>query len=415
MDLTETYGDVSSFQRGPFRIYFVSNPELIRDILVTNSVSFKKSRALQVAKVLLGNGLLTNEGESHRRRRKLMQPVFHRKRIAGFADMMVSRAIAASERIEPGKYRDMVATMMPLSLSIVAKALFDAEVDDEADEIGKALTDVLSLYSRITSPYSLLLTLLTLPVNWRLLGAKRRLDRTIYRLIEEHRASGKDSDTLLGMLLGATDEETGDKLSDSEVRDEAITLLLAGHETMALALSWTWYLLSQHPEQEARLHAELDEVLGGRAPTLDDVTNLRYTRMVLAESMRLYPPAPMVGRRVIKTYQLGPYSLEPGVIVWTSPYVTHRRPEHWPEPEKFEPERFTPEQEAGRHKFAYFPFGGGPRVCIGDQFAWMEGILLIAAIAQQWKFRLAPGHPIGLDPRVTLRPRFGLRMQAIPR
>jgi len=301
--------------------------------------------------------------------------------------------------------------MMRLTLAIVGKTLFDADVESEAPEIGKALTDVMQLFERITNPLSGLLDKLPLPANIRWLRAKERLDSTIYRIINERRASGEDRGDLLSMLLLAQDEEgDGGSMTDEQLRDEAMTLFVAGHETTANALTWTWYLLSQHPDVEEKLHEEIDNVLAAKLPTAADVARLRYTEMVFAESMRLYPPAWTLGRRVLSDYQIGPYVVPAGSIVLMSPWVMHRDPRFFPDPLKFDPERWTPEAREARPKFSYFPFGGGPRVCIGEQFAWMEGALLIATIGQQWKMRLAPGQRVEPKAMITLRPKYGMRM-----
>lgn len=324
---------------------------------------------------------------------------------------MVEYATRARDRWQKDETLDIWQEMMRLTLGIVGKTLFDADVEAEAPEIGKALTSVMQLFDRITNPLGNLLDKLPLPSNVRWLKAKERLDSTIHRIIEEHRATGVDRGDLLSMLLLAQDEEgDGGSMSDAQLRDEAMTLFVAGHETTANALTWTWYLLSQHPEVEAKLHEEIDSVLSGKVPTADDVPKLRYTEMVFAESMRLYPPAWTLGRRVLTDYQVGGYVLPAGSIILMSPWVTHHDERYFPEPFKFDPERWTPEARESRPKFSYFPFGGGPRVCIGEQFAWMEGVLLIATIAQQWKMRLAPDQIVEPKAMITLRPRQGMRM-----
>jgi cytochrome P450 len=301
--------------------------------------------------------------------------------------------------------------MMRLTLSIVGKTLFDADVEAEATEIGKALTDVMQLFERITNPFSVLLDRLPLPANIRWVKAKARLDETIYRIINERRASGRDQGDLLSMLLLAQDEEgDGTSMTDQQLRDEAMTLFVAGHETTANALTWTWYLLSQNPGVEAKLHSEIDELLCGRRPEARDFQDLRYTEMVFAESMRLYPPAWTMGRRVLNDYQVGQYVIPSGSIILMSPWVMHHDPRFYPEPYKFDPERWRPEAREARPKFSYFPFGGGPRVCIGEQFAWMEGVLLIATVAQKWRMRLAPQQRVEPKAMVTLRPKYGMRM-----
>jgi cytochrome P450 len=411
LDSARELGDIVHLKFGPQDVYLLNHPDYIRDVLVTNSRNFEKSRGLQVAKKFLGEGLLTSEGEFHRRQRRLAQPAFHRQRINAYGKTMVDYAERTRNRWQPDDTMDIWQEMMRLTLAIVGKTLFDADVESEASEIGAALTSVMQLFERITNPLGGLLDKLPLPSNTRWLKAKERLDSTIYRIIEEHRARGVDRGDLLSMLLLAQDEEgDGAGMTDAQLRDEAMTLFVAGHETTANALTWTWYLLSQHPDVEARLHDEIDSVLGGHLPSADDVPNLRYTEMVFAESMRLYPPAWTMGRRVLSDYQVGGYLIPANSIVLMSPWVTHHDARYFPEPFTFDPERWTPEARESRPKFSYFPFGGGPRVCIGEQFAWMEGVLLIATIAQQWKMRLAPGQQVEPKAMITLRPRYGMRM-----
>lgn len=405
------HGDIVRlpFTRQP--LFLINHPDLIKDIFVTSQKQFKKGRGLERAKKLLGDGLLTSEDPYHLRQRRLIQPAFHRQRIAAYAEQMTFYAAKTSAGWKDGETLDMAEEMLHLALAIVGKTLFNAEVEGEAGEIGDALTEVFALFHTLMLPMADLLEKLPIPSVRRFARARARLDVTIYRLIEEHRASGVDRGDLLSMLLMARDEEDGDaQMTDLQVRDEALTIFLAGHETTANALAWTWYLLSQNPDAETKFHAELDRVLAGRTPTLDDLPNLPFTRKVLAEALRMYSPAWVVGRRVLSDYKIDKFLLKRGDIVLMSQAVMHYDPRYWDNPEQFDPERWTPEAEAARPKFAYFPFGGGPRVCIGEQFAWMEEMLLLAALGQQWTMRLAPGQVIATQPIITLRPKFGMRM-----
>ena len=409
--LTERYGDLVYFEFGPQPMFLVNNPDYIRDVFVTHNRKFMKGEGLQRAKRLLGEGLLTSEGEFHLRQRRLAQPAFHRQRIAGYAATMVEYAGRACDRWRAGETRDVAREMMRLTLAIAGKTLFDANVEGEADEIGKALTTTFELFNTLTLPFRQLLERLPLPAGKRFLKARERLDATIYRIINERRASGEDRGDLLSMLIAARDEEgDGSGMTDEQLRDEAMTIFLAGHETTANALTWTWYLLSQHPEIEARFHAEVDEALKGALPTAEDFPRLRYTEMVLAEAIRLYPPAWVIGRRALCDHQIEGHKIPARSILLISPYVTHHDARFFPDPFRFDPERWTPEARESRPKFSYFPFGGGPRVCIGESFAWMEGALVLATIAQRFKMRLAPGHPVEMRPLVTLRPKHGMRM-----
>jgi cytochrome P450 len=409
--MARDYGDIAHYKIGPQHLFFINDPELIRDVLVTNQKNFHKSRGLERAKRLLGNGLLTSEGEFHLRQRRLAQPAFHRQRIAAYGSTMVEFAERARTRWKDGATLDMHTEMMRLTLDIVAKTLFDADVDAEAAEIGKAMTTAFESFNYAMIPFTEYLDHVPIPPVRRFNSARDRLDKTIFRLIAERRASGEDRGDLLSMLLLAQDTEgDGTGMSDAQLRDEALTIFLAGHETTANALTWTWYLLSQHPEVEKRFHAEIDS-LNGVSPTIDDLARLPYTRMVLAESMRLYPPAWAIGRRALDAFQMREFNVPAGAVVLMSQYVMHRDARYFPDPDRFDPERWTPEAQASRPKFSYFPFGGGARVCIGEQFAWMEGILLLATIGQRWKMRLVPDQIVDVQPLITLRPRFGMRME----
>jgi len=389
----------------------INHPDYIKEVLVTNNQNFIKGLALQRAKRLLGEGLLTSEGEFHRRQRRLAQPAFHRQRIASYSTVMTNYAAAASARWHDGETLDIAEEMMRLTLAIVGKTLFDADVESQAEEVGEAMSVVMDLFNTLTVPFFELLEKLPLPQMQRFKKARARLDRIIYRLIEERRRSGEDRGDLLSMLLLAQDEEgQSGGMSDAQVRDEALTIFLAGHETTANALTWTWYLLSENPAAETKLHEELQAVLGARIPAVDDFPRLRYTEMVLAESMRLFPPAWAIGRLAVDDCEIGGYLAPSRSLVLMSQYIMHRDARYFPEPERFDPERWTPEARESRPQFSYFPFGGGPRRCIGEGFAWLEGVLLLATLAQQWQMRLIANHSVALRPVITLRPKYGMRM-----
>jgi cytochrome P450 len=411
MGLARDYGDIVYFKLGPQEIYFLNNPDCIRDVLVTNSRNFTKSRSLELAKRLLGEGLLTSEGEFHRRQRRLAQPAFHRQRINGYAEVMVDYAIRTRDRWHTDATVDIGQEMMRLTLSIVAKTLFDADVESEAQQVGESLTAIMGLFNRVAAPFPQLLEKLPLPSNFKFQRARNHLDAIIYRIVTERRASGEDRGDLLSMLMLATDVEgDGTGMTDRQLRDEAMTLFLAGHETTANLLTWTWYLLSQNPDAEVKLHHEIDAVLGDRAPSAEDFPRLRYAEMVLAESMRLYPPAWAIGRRAIDDYEVKHYQIPARSVILMSPFVMHHDSRYFPDPFKFDPERWTPEAREARPRFSYFPFGGGPRVCIGEGFAWMEGVMLLATLAQRWRLRLQPGQRVEPRPMITLRPKRPIRM-----
>ena len=411
VESAEKYGDIVFFKVGNERIYLLNHPDLIRDVLVTNQKNFTKSRALVRAKKVLGEGLLTSEGEFHLRQRRLAQAAFHRDRIATYARAIVAYSQLTRSRWISGEILDVHDEMMKLTLAIVAQTLFSADVEGEAAEIGDALTTTFAAFNIGILPFSEVLERLPLPYMRRFNSARARLDTTIYRIIHDRRASGEDKGDLLSMLLMAQDTETaGGGMTDIQIRDEAMTIFLAGHETTANALTWTWYLLSQHPEVEARFHREL-QTLGNRLPTPDDFARLTYTRMILAESMRLYPPAWAVGRRAIADFEIGGYHIPARSMVLMSQYITHRDPRFYPTPERFDPDRWLPDVVASRPKFAYFPFGGGTRICIGEHFAWMEGVLVLATIGQRCRLGYVYTTAPEVDPTITLRPRDGMPMR----
>ena len=432
-DLARTYGDIVAYRLGGEQLYFVNDPQQIKDILITHNRNFTKGRALQRTKRLLGEGLLTSEGATHLRQRRLVQPAFHRERIAAYADTMVEYADRSRGRWRDGATLDVAQEMNRLTLSIVGKTLFDVDVQSQAAEVGVALTRVIETFWMTMLPFSDLLEHLPVPKLRRARAARAQLDAIIYGMIAERRQSRRDHGDLLSMLLSAQDEEAegaggppslGDTrsrigaaglMSDEQVRDEAMTIFLAGHETTANALTWTWYLLSTAPDVEAKLHAEVDRALQGKLPGVTDIAALPFVERVVTESMRLYPPAWIIGRRAITAYPLGPYMAPARSIMVMSPFVVQRDARYYKEPERFDPDRWTPEFRAALPKFAYFPFGGGPRQCIGESFAWMELILLVATIAQQWQLRLVPGHPVVLQPLVTLRTKHGMRMTVTQR
>jgi cytochrome P450 len=406
------HGDVAAFRFGPRRLYLLSHPDLVRDVFVTHHRNFIKSLALQRARVLLGTGLLTSEGEFHLRQRRMAQPAFHRDRVAALAATMADYAGRAAEGWRAGREMDVVREMNRLTLAIAGDTLFGADVEGEAEEVARALDAALGMFDRLTNPFGILLDRLPLPGTIRLRRARAALDATIYGIIERRRASAVDRGDLLSLLLAARDDEgDGGGMTDEQLRDEALTLFLAGHETTANALAWSWHLLAANPEAEARLHAEVDAVVGDRLPTADDYPRLPYTRAVFAESMRLYPPAWTVGREPLEDFAAGGYRIPAGTVVMMSPWVVHRDPRWWPDPERFDPGRWAPEAEAALPRFAYFPFGGGPRKCIGEGFAWMEGVIVLATLARRWRLRPSPGAVVTTAPSITLRP-AGMRMRA---
>lgn len=410
--LAETYGKITHYKIGPEHIVFINDPELIKEVLINQHANFTKERTQERMKILVGEGLITSEGKYHQRQRHLAQPAFHRQRINTYAETIVDRTARCRDawQQKSGAF-DVAQEMMHLALSIVGKTIFGSDLESEVEEIASEVNAVMRLYNFLVAlPRAEYLLDYPIPGLRRFRRARARLDATVYRMIREHRESGDRGD-LLSMLLAARYED-GTGMGDLQLRDEVITIFLAGYETAANALTWTWYLLSQNLEAEARLHEEIDRVLGSGPATVEDLPKLQYTEMVVAESMRLYPPAWAMGRRSIDAFELGGYYFPPRTSVFCSQYIMHRNPEFFPDPLRFDPERFTPEAKAARPRFAYFPFGGGKRQCIGESFAWMELVLVIATITQRWKLRLEPGHRVEPQPLITLRPKYGMRMTA---
>ena len=410
-ELARTYGDLVYVHMGGEQVFLVSDPALVRDVLVTNQRLFMKGRGLERAKRLLGEGLLTSEGAVHVRQRRLIQPAFHRDRISSYAEVMTGYADRVRGSWVDGQTIDASQEMMRLTLGIVGKTLFDKDVESQAREVGDALAAVMDSFWMQMLPFYELLEKLPLGALRRSREARARLDAIIYGIIAERRQSHHDRGDLLSMLLSAQDEEgDGRGMTDQQVRDEVMTIFLAGHETTANALSWSWHLLSGAPEVEASLHEEIDRVLQGRLPTLADVPLLPVTERIVTEAMRLYPPAWIIGRRALADYPIGGYVAPKRSIIVISPYVIHRDARYYSEPDRFNPDRWTPEFKAGLPPFAYVPFGGGARRCIGESFAWMELVLVLATVAQHWKLVSIPGHPVETQPVVTLRIKHGLKM-----
>ena len=407
------HGDVAHLKLGPKHFYLLTRPECVKDVLVTHHRRFT-GLAFEAAKRLIGEGLLSAQGDAHRRQRRLVQPAFHRDRLGAYGTAMVEHALRWCERQHDGAAVEMREQMMRLTLGVVGETMFGASDGSAADDVRELLDAAGALFGPLTFPFARLLERLPLPAARRFVAARARLDARVYRLLRERRADGADRGDLLSMLLLAQDvgdERDGASLTDRQVRDEVVTIFLAGHETTATALTWSWYLLSRHPEVERRLHAELDEVLGHQPPTPEDLPRLPYAAGVFAETLRLYPTAPAIFRRALEEHPVGEYVITRGAIVVLSPYVTHRDPRYYPEPEAFDPDRWTPPSRATRPRFSYFPFGGGPRVCIGEGFASMEGALVLASVAQRWRPVLVPGRRVEPDQRQGFRPKGGLHMR----
>jgi cytochrome P450 len=410
------YGDISSARFGPFRIYQLNTPELVQELLVNHRDSLiKNPHDMRPLRRFLGNGLLTNEGEGHRVQRKMMQPAFHMQRIRAYAGTMVDHTRAMLDTWRDGSVRDVDADMMKLTLGIVSKTLFNADVSEaEARAVGVALDDVQIATTQLSTMFFQPPEWLPTALNRRIKAATATFDAIIMRVINERRASNVDTGDLLSQILLSQDE--GQRMTDQQVRDETLTLFLAGHETTANALTWSLFLLSQHPNKLRRLQAEIDRVLGDRPATLADLGQLTYNEMVAKEALRLYPPAWSLSPRIVQTpITLGGHPIGKNSVVLVAPYTIHHDERWWPEPERFDPERFSPEREKEHHKYAWLPFGAGPRVCIGNTFALMEIQLVLASIIQRFDVALEPRQRVVLDPQITLGPKYGMHLRIFAR
>jgi cytochrome P450 len=407
------FGDIFYYRAAWLHVYFLNHPDLIEEVLIRNPRNFLKDRVVRNSRWFFGEGLLTNEGDSWLRQRRLSAPAFHRERVSTYAGIMTSYAQQMLADWKDGEILDIHQEMMRLTLQVVVRALFNVEASETA-EISSALNLIMSNTTGVRILLPPIARYLPTPRMISFRRAVARMDNTVYSIIAQHRANKTDSGDLLSMLMSARDED-GSRMSDKQLRDEVLTFLIAGHETTALALTWTWHLLAQHPEIEKNLHEELDRVLGGRVPEFSDLPALTYTERVIKESMRLYPPAWSLARTVISEFELRGYRIPPGANVVMSQWIMHRNSIYFPDPEKFDPDRWIPGRSQKLPRFAYFPFGGGPRQCIGSSFAMMEATLLLATIAQKFQLGTVPGHPVVLVPSFTLRPKHGVSMRLTTR
>ncbi len=416
----QSYGPVCRFRFGPYTYVALNDPACVRHVLVDNPKNYTKSRNYRGLKLVVGDGLLTSEGEFWKRQRRLTQPAFHRERLAGFADTMAQATHAMldtwpGEGDEP-RTLDVHAEMMALTFRIVGLTLLSVDLAGDAEVTGEALTIALEWANDYVESLVPIPPWVPTPKNVRFKKAARTLDGVVLRVIEERRKSGERKNDLLQMLMEVKDEDSGEVMNDRQLKDELMTLVLAGHETTANALAFTFYLLSRHPEVARRARAEVREALGDRDPTLADLPKLGYVRQIIDESMRLYPPAWAFERQAIADDEIGGFPVRAGTLIGVSPFTLHRDPAHWTNPEGFDPERFAPSEggAAARPKYAYLPFGGGPRVCIGSSFALMEAQIVVAMVLARARLDLLPGARLELDAKVTLRPRGGLPMVARP-
>ncbi|HMI82734.1 MAG TPA: cytochrome P450 [Polyangiaceae bacterium] len=413
-DCARDHGDVVRLRFGPYHYVLVSGLSEIQHVLVKNQKNYVKSRSYQGVKLVLGDGLLTSEGEFWRRQRRLVQPAFHvqkLRRLAGTMARLTEDFVARWRSLpESGRMLDMHAEMTRLTFRIVGQTLCSSDVEGDAQAIGDAITAAMRFANEYVEHIVRIPTWLPTPKNFRFHRAKTTLDALVYRMIEEHRTRTDHEGDLLSMLMSETDEGDGEGMTPKQLRDEVMTLVLAGFETTTNALTWTLYLLSQHPEIARSLAQESSAVLGGRAATFEDLPRLELTERVLQEAMRLYPPAWCLERAAVEADEVGGYAIPAGTTIAICPYVLHRNPSYWDDPETFDPDRFLPERSTARSRFAYLPFGDGPRICIGKGFAMMEAKIVLAMIAGAFAFKHAATDAVALDPGITLRPKHGMRM-----
>jgi cytochrome P450 len=412
VEVARSYGDIAHYRLGPLHVYQLNHPDLIRQMLVEEPENFHKPKLMKrVFGPFAGEGLFTSDGAFWKRQRSLMQPAFHQRHLAAYGDVMVAQALGMIEGFADGEFREIGAEMAKLTLRIVVRTLFGSDLPREAEDIGAPMVAVLDAANNRMNNLLRLPSWVPTQRNIREKRAIARLDAILDSLIRARRASGEDSDDLLSRLLAAVDEESGAGMSDQQLHDEMMTLFLAGHETTASALTWAWYLLSRNPETEAKLLEELRSVLGGREPAMADLPKLPYTDMVVRETIRLYPPAPQFGREPIRDVCIGKYPVSRGSLVAVNTYAMQRDERFFAEPERFDPERFAKGWEERIPRYAYLPFGGGPRVCIGNGFAMMEARLILATVAQRYRLSLEPGQDIRPVQLVTLRPNGPVRMR----
>ena len=406
------HGDIVLTRFLYFHCYFIFHPDFIEEILVTQSRNFIKGASFRTPlfERIAGKGLLSSEGDFWKRQRRLAQPAFHRQRIHSYAETMVDYSLRFISKWQAGKTLDIHQAMMELALEVVVKTLFDTDITNHTNEVGKAMEVVVEPFASQATFKWIIDNHFPTPTHRRFYRSAQTLDNIIFKMIHDRRMSGEDRGDLLSMLLAARDEDDS-SMDNQQLRDEVMNIFIAGHETTALALTWSWYSLSQHPDVEKKLHEELDSVLGNRPPTLEDLPNLIYTEKIVKEVLRLYPPAWVLNREAVEECEIGGYRFAPKSQFYGFQWVIHRDPRFFPEPDHFIPERWTEDFVKQLPRYAYFPFGGGPRLCIGNSFAMMEAVLILATIAQQFRLRLLPEQNIHPTPSISLRPNREILVQ----
>ena len=409
---SRTYGDIAFFRLGSVNVYFVSHPDLVKEVLITQRTSFTLSPLRERLRPVVGHGLFTSGGDLHAQQRRLMQPVFRKSRIEGYAESMAALARRTRDRWQPGQEIDSTEEMMQVTMFIASHALFGHDIEEDAEAVSSNMTLLLEYFTRLVSPFFSLLLKLPLPSTLRFRAAVRDLDAVIYRMIDQRRANPGNGDDLLTRLMQAKDDETQAQMTEQQLRDELLTLLIAGHETTANLVGWTLFLLARAPDKDALVHAELKAVLGDRPGfTAADVDRLPYLRYVIMEGLRLYPSGWFIGRRALADVRLGGYDVPKDSVVMLSQYVMQRDARFYDAPAEFRPERWVNDFERALPRGAFFPFSAGDRHCIGEGFAWQEALLILATLVERWRFELVPGQNIKPRPSVTLRPDRPIRMR----
>ena len=414
--VADKYGDIANFRLGGIDVFFVRHPDYVREVLITQRASFTMTALRARINAVVGEGLFTSRGELHARQQRLMLPVFRKSRIEAYAAQMAELSCRARDQWQSGTIVDIADEMMKLTMLIAAQALFEQDIGSDTRTVSHNIDIVLSFFTRLSSPFLKLSLALPLPSTLRFKKAVRDLDTVIYRMIERRRGAAAIGKDLLSLLMQAKDDETNVHMTEKQLRDEVLTLLIAGHETTANVLAWIFYLLARHPAAEQRMYEEAKAVLSGRAAFgAADLDRLAYTRRVMQEGLRLYPPGWFIGREALTDVQLGGYTVPKGAVVMMSQYVTHRDARFFEDPGHFKPERWEGDLEDRLPRGAYFPFSAGDRHCIGEGFAWQEALLILATLAERWRFELVPGQNIRPRPSVTLRPDGPIKMTVRPR
>ncbi|MCM8569382.1 cytochrome P450 [Gramella jeungdoensis] len=410
--IADEYGDIVHFKLGLYRVVLLNHPDFIKQVLSTHNDNFVKGRPLEMAKELMGEGLLTSEGEFHKQQSRIIQPAFSTKMMDHYGPVMTFYANNLMKKWNDGTTIDVLSEMVEMSIEIAGKTMFSIDIKKEVPEITQALEKITVLFKRISLPFSEYLLNLPLPSTYRFYKARTQIDDIIYRIIKARKKSRLDNGDLLSLLLNA-EVHSGTKgvLTDKQIRDEALTLFLTAFDTTSLALSWTWYLLSQNPEAEQKLHNELENVLEGRLPTINDIPKLVYTKNIFAESMRIYPPIYIIARQSLEEFSISNYMIPKGTLVLMSPYLIHHDKRFHNDPERFNPDVWSKKNAYHQSRFDYFPFSRGARACIGQHYAWLEGVLVLATIAQYWKLERIPGNTVEIEQLINLRPRNGLKMK----